>query len=278
MIAFYLPHIATMLNCNKINRIWLLPILGLRKGGCGCSQNRYYDVSCFIKPLFRLKMSVMAVTDLIVVHFALGSPFAVYRITRGNIRSPRSAVAVGVYFALWPIFAAAFIRDWFSISSNHPVENALDEKIRDLKSSIESLVFSNTLMSSIFDFREIFDRYVGLTLALLDDFAPTSNELFTISGHKDPSLAMKCTVRLNRRRLLIHQTQASDEFVEMIRHITSSHSNKNEVIWLGLQISALLKDRETYNKLSLFALDDLSRAGVVIAASSNCKRSSQIAE
>jgi len=55
----------------------------------------------------------MTVADVIVVHFAFGSPFGVYQITRG-VRSARSAVAVAAYFVLWPFFAAAFANCTYS--------------------------------------------------------------------------------------------------------------------------------------------------------------------
>lgn len=66
-----------------------------------------------------------ALTDLIVVHFAFGSPFAVYRITRGDIRTARAAASMGAYFELWPVFAAAFIRQWLSLSGRFLLKNVI---------------------------------------------------------------------------------------------------------------------------------------------------------
>ena len=91
---------------------------------------------------------MFAVADMIVIHFAFGSPFGVYQIALGgSMRSPRSAANVALHFVLWPVFALAFIGRWLVEYKRR--EEAFEDKIADIRTKLEMLVFSANSPASI---------------------------------------------------------------------------------------------------------------------------------
>ncbi len=180
--------------------------------------------------------------NLLVIHFAFGSPFGVYQITRGgSVRSTRSAAKVAAHFVLWPIFAAAFIRSWL-INNLKPAESHLEQKIANIRSKIEDAAFSGSSTMPVFEFRDVFARFTGLTMALLHGGkVSSSREMLKIVGHKNISLASACINRRNRQRLLFHQKQAQLEFNELISAL-AERSNNNDMGDLALSLTKLLDE------------------------------------
>lgn len=181
----------------------------------------------------------MTVADVIVVHFAFGSPFGVYQITRG-VRSARSAVAVAAYFVLWPFFAAAFARDWLSRQKAEE-KTSQEAQIAHIRDAIEVAAFSKASTAAVFEFRELFARYTGLTISL--QYAArlgSCHELLAISGHKNIDLASACLARRNAKRLAFHQVHAKNEFTNFIELLAASHPNEERIRALALDLTCLL--------------------------------------
>lgn len=182
--------------------------------------------------------------NLLVIHFAFGSPFGVYQITRGgSARSARSAATVAAYFVLWPIFAVGFVRDWLITNFKTP-ETDLEQKISDIRTQIEYLAFSSSSTTSVFEFREVFARFTGLSMTLMqDELIVSAKDLLKVSGNKNVSPASACLARRNGRKLLFHRERARAEFVELISGL-AEQSNNDEVIELSMQLSDLVGDRQ----------------------------------
>ncbi|MBK8466971.1 MAG: hypothetical protein IPL32_14200 [Chloracidobacterium sp.] len=190
---------------------------------------------------------MFAVADMIVIHFAFGSPFGVYQIARGGrVRSARSAVNVALHFTLWPIFALAFLRKWLTEYSSNPEETS-EGKIADIRSKLEELVFSTNSPVSILGFREVFARYTDLTSALNHGRSTDSlKNVLNVSGHKNITAASACMARRNRRLLHFHQEQARNEFIEMLLHFHDVHSTKyGAVADCIVDLGYLLEDHKT---------------------------------
>ncbi len=179
--------------------------------------------------------------NLLVIHFAFGSPFGVYQITRGgSVRSTRSAAKVAAHFVLWPIFALTFIRSWLT-DTRKRTENSLEQKIANIRSQIESLAYRENSTASVFEFREVFSRFTGLTMALVQGGKDAdSKELLKITGHKNISLTAACLNRRNRQRLLFQQKRARNEFVEMISALAAQSNNK-EIAELGKHLTDIIE-------------------------------------
>jgi len=184
----------------------------------------------------------MTFADAIVVHFAFGSPFGVYQITRG-VRSGRSAASVAAYFILWPLFAAGFFRAW--LASESPSENVTFEvKVNSIRRKIEEAAFSNGNSASIFEFREVFARYTGLTMALNQPKIDPKRQLLEISEHAHIELASACLARREFRRLSLHQAEAGAEFEKLIEGLCEKHRNVESIGSLVHDLAYLLKKAE----------------------------------
>ena len=192
-------------------------------------------------------MQLMTLTDLTVIYFAYGSPFGVYQVTRvHSLRSARSAAAIAAHFVLWPIFAAANLRNWLS-GNGEATETNLEEEIGSIRSKLESIAYIDATASSVFKFREIFARFTGLTMALNGGRAANlSKDMFKIGGNENIILASACLDRRNRHRLAFHQKQARSEFDAFIASMARSHRNGDEIVELGLQLAELLNGEAPY--------------------------------
>jgi hypothetical protein len=182
----------------------------------------------------------MTLADVIVVHFAFGSPFGVYQITR-SVRSTRSAAKVAAYFIVWPVFAAAFVRDWLLLFTKAD-KSGLDAKIARIREKIENGAFRDGLPSSVFEFREVFARYTALTTALRPgEHVHSSRALFEISGRENIAVPSACFGRRNRRRLSFHQRQAQLEFTELIFALAGSHPQGDDIRVLSDELDRVLE-------------------------------------
>ena len=105
----------------------------------------------------------MNISDLLIIYFAAGAPFGVYRITTLN-GSPdaKAMLTVALHICLWPLYTVLFLRDrLLSKQSDDSSANIID----GIRIEIEQLAFADGTAAAIFDFREIFNRYAGLSEA-----------------------------------------------------------------------------------------------------------------
>jgi len=188
---------------------------------------------------------MFAVADMIVIHFAFGSPFGVYQLARGgSIRSPRSAANVALHFALWPIFALAFFQRWLG-EYTRPSVITFEDKIATLRSKIEEIVFSTRSPVSVLEFREVFTRFTDLAMALNQGkLANPSRELLKASGNTHYATASSCIDRRNRQRMQFHLQQTRNEFFALLS-LSSDPLSRNLSIDLLVQLEHLLDDQKT---------------------------------
>lgn len=200
--------------------------------------------------------------NLIIIYFACGSPIGVYRVTRATHRRlPGQAAAVGAYFILWPIFATAILRRLLNDNAKS-LRSDLERKLGSIRGKIETLAFAGSPALSVFELREVFSRYTGLTLALNSvGTVFSSNELFTIARHGNAALASACMDRRTRRRLSFHQSRSRLEFVALLAAISRSEPNRKEIIGCAVQVADLLNDKESSERFN-----KLARTGVQTAA------------
>ena len=74
--------------------------------------------------------------------------------------------------------------------------------------------------------------------------------------------------RLNKKKLLSHQTDARNDFVELVNHLLN-HGNSDEIISNSYKLAIELNDIKTYNSLKSISQNLLH------TNSSSSKKSSQ---
>lgn len=186
----------------------------------------------------------MALMDVTVIYFAFGSPLGVYQITREPRPTRRAAAFAAVYVVLWPLFTFAFLRQWF-LSLQSPQEADLERQIERIRCQFEALLFDKRSTSTIFEFREVFARFAGLSLALKQQSSiDFRQELFRIGGRKQPRVAQECARRRDRKLLIAHQAQAHAEFTDMtIDLMRSQPSNVLAIQEISERLVSLLDDK-----------------------------------
>ena len=192
----------------------------------------------------------MKLTDLLIIYFAAGAPFGVYQFT--TVQHPLDAKAwLQIFFRIcfWPLFAVLGLIDWFA-KGDPSAGSHLDQHIDRIRIEIEDLVLANESISSIFDFREILQRYAGLSEATNVAVSSSVNEVFDLSGSENKQLASACLARKNHRKLSFHQSLARSQFVDMISEFADASNDRTSVLELAIELANDVQDALTSEALT----------------------------
>jgi hypothetical protein len=201
----------------------------------------------------------MTFTEFLIIYLSIGAPFGVYFFLSRrpiNWNSTFLLKTVCVVFG-WCFYAVYLIsrRSQNIYEANTALdsiaENEIEKIMRKLLAAY-SEIMPNEKNVSFFQFREIVERYAGLTSALHDSRESTEfqNELFVVSGMKnqDLQLANRCLQRKNLLRLKAHQIQARQDFLRIFENLGESAC---ESFFLNAErLAVLLADDETRNYLN----------------------------
>lgn len=189
----------------------------------------------------------MNLADLLIIYFACGAPFVVYQFTAHHkARNAKAILKIIWHICLWPVYAVLLLNARLFAKDGRD-ETVHDRHIKYLRSEIEQLAFANGSAASIFDFREIFNRYVGLSEAANTVSTNVTDDFFEIAMVENKPLASACVARRNREKLAFHQTSARNDFVDLISDLTIDHS---ELLQLAIHLAAQVNDQ--------VAVDDLN--------------------
>lgn len=114
-----------------------------------------------------------------------------------------------------------------------------------LQRSIENEIIKADFNLSIFEVREIIDRYAGLTLEIEDvsnQTKQTENDFFKIADSNNSEIASICNQRRNLKRLSYHQKLAADDFFELILEISIKGNFPQNLYLQLLEFTTTLKD------------------------------------
>ncbi len=183
----------------------------------------------------------MSWSDLAIIYLACGAPVGVHFITRREkIPVPRAAAS----FIFWPVFVVLILTGCLT---REEISSSAAEQIR---CEIEQLAFHEGSSVALFEFRDVFSRYEGLSeiVRLADNNALDRNaELFAAMDRKSASLATRCAARRNNSRLIFHQERARQEFVELIAEIAAAD---DRVIELALRLADQVGDHDARRAIS----------------------------
>ncbi len=204
----------------------------------------------------------MNLVDFIIIYLACGAPFGVYYFlqSRNETETPAIWLKILLTFFFWIPFAFLFVRQFLvsnkNLQSNYyltPAFEAKDEgNIYLIQKEIEKKFSESCLDFPLFEFRETLERYVGLTLANQETFTKVSErekEIFRIAENSNVELAADCLHRRNRKLLAFHQTEARQDFLQLIRKLSGSMTDKKNLENLATEFVRLLKDKQAQNSL-----------------------------
>lgn len=134
---------------------------------------------------------------------------------------------------VWFPYAFRLLQEFITGKLNLYESNRFDKTaavrkicIDNIEKEVAQILLAENINVSIFDFRETFQRYAGLTLALqnVDNFeseAGNEKELFRAAGNENVELGAKCLRRRNLNRLKFHQNLSRADIVKMFGAINA---------------------------------------------------------
>ena len=155
---------------------------------------------------------VMSLVELVIIYLACGAPFAVFKATSRDANASTKWLVFVTALIGWPVFAAMLItRRVRTATAPH------DAAIEQLRVRMETAAFPDNEIQSVFDFRETFYRFVGLSNAVNEpEPDKPGTELFEIGGVGSSETAARCLARRNRIRLHRHYLKARREFMSSV--------------------------------------------------------------
>jgi hypothetical protein len=199
----------------------------------------------------------MNLRDLLIIYLACGAPFGVYYFLQNRNRTETKILwlktllrfVFWIPFALQLVARTSFFTNLYNNGFDQTDELDLKQEleIEEIKKSFENNFSQNGLKISIFEFREIFDRYVGLSVEIQNadgEISPAGTELFQITEHPNNKLAEICLNRRNRKRLSFHQKLARRDFFEIFRQLFEKSFEFQTLTDQAIRLAALLDDFE----------------------------------
>lgn len=205
------------------------------------------------------KIKPMNFFDIFIIYLACGAPFGVYYFLNHRKHQPHAFLKTILISLFWVPFAYGLLQRYVTKKLPNPIFSKNDilreEEILETKKHLENIFVKNKSGIPIFELREIFDRYIGLTDSVLnqDESVETNSEFFEIAGNENANLATKCYQRRNRKLLFFHHTLAGQDFLKTISEFILRFPNDAEIENISLKLVGLLNDETTKKNLkSLF--------------------------
>jgi len=199
----------------------------------------------------------MNLRDLIIIYLACGAPFGVYYFLQNRQRTEAKVLLLKsvLRFVFWIPFALRMVarKSLFTNLYNRNFDNrgVLDAKnelrIEEIKKFFESLLIETAFSISIYEFREIFDRYVGLCAEIHLEKGVVSDaeqELYRITNHPHKKVGEICMNRRNRLRLSFHQKLARRDFLEIIGKLSEKLADPQNLLKKATELAEIVRDTE----------------------------------
>jgi hypothetical protein len=205
---------------------------------------------------------MMTIFDLIVIYLACGAPFGVYFFLHFRKRSFSRQLWLKTIltFLFWIPFAYRLLvngkikRKLFQLRFDARTISDSEQESESslLKHKIERVFLDAKFPLSIYEVREVFDRYAGLTSACQNPGKPVSEqaaELFRIAKSENVNLGAICLERRNQKRLGFHQSQAREDFLKLLEQLIAKIARPLELEKLSVQFVKTLNDVEAISRV-----------------------------
>ncbi len=184
-------------------------------------------------------------SDLLIIYLSCGAPFGAYHFLQNRGKTPvlglfpRSLAVLLLWipfaYLLWRKNVAKRLTGKEFFSPN-PEISLLEQQISVLQEQIlqafVELNSKNGLGLRFFAFRDVLQRYTGLTLALKANESMVGEndlEIFRIAGRKKKELPLagKCLAKRNSMRLKSHQSKSREDFLGYLAKLSETARSNN---------------------------------------------------
>jgi hypothetical protein len=192
--------------------------------------------------------------DFLIIYLTIGAPLSVFyflqnRKEQNEIRLWTKTILT---FVFWMPFAFRLL-----MQNNRKMNFFAEGNASFLKSDkaeieiflfqkrLEKMLQESDLQISIFEFREVIERYVGLTLAKSQENGKTSaakKEIFQIESGRNVEIGTICLNRRNLKRLTFHQIQARRDFFQIINQLSEFAADRENFIDSVISFFRLIND------------------------------------
>jgi hypothetical protein len=191
-----------------------------------------------------LIIQLMSLVDFTILYFACGSPFAVYYFIQN-----RNWFKSIIIWMLWIPYSLRLLQRKVTSKLSFDKKLVSDSEIELIQKEIEQIVFENDSKLSLFEFREVFERYVGLTLTKKqknNQIGENEINIFRVVKHENPKLGAICLNRRNQFKLNYHQTLARKDFLKAVNEVQSQKLQLS-----SLKLFRILEDDEAEKTLNV---------------------------
>lgn len=203
----------------------------------------------------------MNLSDTIIIYLTCGAPFGVYYFLQNRKQIDPTTLWLKSFlnFIFWIPFAFLLLRrnnflkiPFVNFGRTTAEANRFDEILYSLQKRIEKSFSESDLKISIYELREIVERYVGLTLTKPKKSLTISErekEIFRVSKNKNTELGAVCLTRRNRNRLSFHHIEARKDFLRLIEKLFETSSEHIELEQAAIELVNFLQDYDALQSL-----------------------------
>ncbi|NNE99641.1 MAG: hypothetical protein HKN25_11530 [Pyrinomonadaceae bacterium] len=194
----------------------------------------------------------MTWSDITIIYLACGAPFGVYSFLAYRHREDKVWIRSLLTALFWIPFALRLLLSSLTekLNQNEFFINFLggrnDESLISAKKSFEIYLPRNGYSMSLYELREIINRYSGLTLARnakAKGPAGHEQEIFRIDARTGSNISAVCLNRRNHSKLSFHQKESRNDFLEAFSNLLNKE-NEDLLGKKAIEFVKLLKDEE----------------------------------
>ncbi len=214
----------------------------------------------------------MNIIDFFIIYLAFGAPCGVYFFfqNRNKFRPNTLLLKSFLTVFVWIPYGFKLLHDFATAKFRTSPLNAeflIFHKLNRIQKQLLRFLVYSPVNVSLFEFREILNRYRGLSMACnFTDKTPARSEIefFRISLQSNIEMGANCLHRRNYLRLKFHQTQASKDFLQVINKLMFSGADRESLRRLTFEFVKILEDVDTLKSLdgifnkTLQSTDDLN--------------------
>ncbi len=203
--------------------------------------------------------------DWLIIYLTCGAPLGVFYFlqNRKNHTGVQLWLKTFLTFIFWLPFGFRLLANKaggnFTVSKKiFSKTSKTEEEIYLFRKQLEETLRKSSARISIFEFREVFERYVGLTIAGnsgSEKIPATEKEIFRVENKGNVEIGAICLNRRNLKRLEYHQTQARQDFFQSIDWLAALASDKRNFVKSAADFFRLLKDSEAQLALEKISCD-----------------------
>ena len=202
----------------------------------------------------------MRISDTIIIYLTIGSPFAVHYFskfplnhTRNHLLRTISVLFFWPFYSIWATLRVKLTkRDRsFDSSESYSLDARLDKKVDEVTLAMEMFLQDSLPEMPLFEFREVIDRYVGLTFAFRSDIDHSNRGLGQILNGPDGDRELHsiCINRRNRKALESHRNRARLDFLTLVSNAIDADGSDSAFVRSALELSRVISDDDAFRKI-----------------------------